>query len=341
MKLSKRVARVPRSVKLRLVLPVLLAALAALLVAGCGGGSDSRRRRHRSGQRRAAERADLHRLHRAPGRRNEDEHRGAGEEARRDRQPRRPDRHRTRKLRLRATAKNSTSKRKSNPGSAKKAGSSCRNTKAKTSKATARRSRRPTKAKRRTSSTSRSKRADEEVEDGSYEGVDFKVQEDETTIGVFDGLRRLRRRRSDLQVDGRRLRTAKTWPAKTPTPDAIANVPDESAADVYVDIGGLIEEAGDEIDAETADLPRQRRDRTRRSDRRRQPGPRLRPGRDRPQHQPQRRQPALGRRLGAARLAARHLGRRLRLGRIRQALQRRDRPASTRKASPARCRRTS
>src|SRR5215218_3976788 len=29
---------------------------------------------------------------------------------------------------------------------------------------------------------------DETAEDGSYDGVDFKVQEDETTIGVFDGL---------------------------------------------------------------------------------------------------------------------------------------------------------
>jgi hypothetical protein len=40
-KLSNRRARVPRSVKLRFVLPVFLAGLGALLATGCGGGGDS------------------------------------------------------------------------------------------------------------------------------------------------------------------------------------------------------------------------------------------------------------------------------------------------------------
>ena len=55
----------------------------------------------------------------------------------------------------------------------------------------------------------------------------------------------------------------------------------------------------------SAAVPRQRRDRTRGSDRGGQPGPRLRPGRDRHQQRPRRREAADRRRLEAARLAAR------------------------------------
>jgi hypothetical protein len=90
----------------------------------------------------------------------------------------------------------------------------------------------------------------EKVKDGSYEGVDFKVQEDETTIGVFDGFVVFAENEAIFKAmvdasEGESLAGEKAFT------DAIGNVPDESAADVYVDIGGLIEEAGNEIDANT------------------------------------------------------------------------------------------
>lgn len=93
-------------------------------------------------------------------------------------------------------------------------------------------------------------RSDEKVEDGSYEGVDFKVQEDETTIGVFDGFVVFAEDEAIFKAmvdasEGENLAGEKAFS------DAMGNVPDESAADVFVDIGGLIEEAGNEIDANT------------------------------------------------------------------------------------------
>jgi hypothetical protein len=92
--------------------------------------------------------------------------------------------------------------------------------------------------------------SDEAVEDGSYEDVDFKVQEDETAIGVFDGFVVFAENEAIFKsmVDaskGDNLAGEKSFT------DAIGNVPDESAADVFVDIGGLIEEAGNEIDSDT------------------------------------------------------------------------------------------
>jgi len=91
---------------------------------------------------------------------------------------------------------------------------------------------------------------DEEVTDGSFEGVDFKVQEDGTTIGVFDGLVVFAGQESIFKSmveasNGENLAGEKEFT------DVIDQAPDESAADVFVDIGGLIEEAGSEIDSET------------------------------------------------------------------------------------------
>ena len=91
---------------------------------------------------------------------------------------------------------------------------------------------------------------DEESKDGSYEGVDFKVQEDETTIGVFDGFVVFAENEAIFKtmVDasgGENLADEDNFTS------AISDVPDGSAADVYVDIGALIEEAGNEIDADT------------------------------------------------------------------------------------------
>jgi hypothetical protein len=92
--------------------------------------------------------------------------------------------------------------------------------------------------------------SDEPVKDGSYEGVDFKVQEDETAIGIFDGFVVFAENEAIFKSmvdasEGESLAGAKAFT------DAMGDVPDESAADVFVDIGGLIEEAGHEIDANT------------------------------------------------------------------------------------------
>jgi hypothetical protein len=92
--------------------------------------------------------------------------------------------------------------------------------------------------------------SDEKNEEGSYEGVDFEVQEDETTIGVFDGFVVIAENEAIFKsmVDASEGENLAGEDAFT---SAMDNVPDESAADVYVDIGGLIEEAGNEIDANT------------------------------------------------------------------------------------------
>jgi hypothetical protein len=92
--------------------------------------------------------------------------------------------------------------------------------------------------------------SDEAVEDASYEDVDFKVQEDETAIGVFDGFVVFAENEEIFKsmVDaskGDNLAGEKSFS------DATGDVPDDSAADVFVDIGGLIEEAGSEIDSDT------------------------------------------------------------------------------------------
>lgn len=92
--------------------------------------------------------------------------------------------------------------------------------------------------------------AEEEARGGSYEGVDFSVGESETTIGVFDGLvvfaedEAIFKEMVDAS-DGESLGGEDTYTS------AVANVPEQSAADVYVDIGALIDEAGGEIDSGT------------------------------------------------------------------------------------------
>ncbi|HET7418520.1 MAG TPA: DUF3352 domain-containing protein [Solirubrobacterales bacterium] len=91
---------------------------------------------------------------------------------------------------------------------------------------------------------------DESFEDGSYEGVDFKVQEDETTIGVFESLVVFAENETIFKsmvdaADGENLAGAETYTSAT------SDIPDDSAADVFVDIGALIKEAGGEIDSDT------------------------------------------------------------------------------------------
>ncbi|HEY3435283.1 MAG TPA: DUF3352 domain-containing protein, partial [Solirubrobacterales bacterium] len=90
---------------------------------------------------------------------------------------------------------------------------------------------------------------DEEAKDGSYEGVDFKVEEDETAIGVFDGLVVLAEDEAIFKemVDASNGENLAGEEAYT---DATGEVPGDSAADVFVDIGALIDEAGGEIDSD-------------------------------------------------------------------------------------------
>lgn len=91
----------------------------------------------------------------------------------------------------------------------------------------------------------------EPAKKGSYEGVDFWVDADDgTTLGVFDGLIVLADSESVFKSmvdasDGENLGEEEDFTS------AIANVPDDSAADVFVDIGSLVEESGGEIDSET------------------------------------------------------------------------------------------
>lgn len=91
---------------------------------------------------------------------------------------------------------------------------------------------------------------DEAPQDGSYEGIDYKIEADDgMTIGVFDGLVAFAENEDIFKAmvdasDGENLAGEDTYTS------AVANVPDGSAADVYVDIGALIKESGDEIDDE-------------------------------------------------------------------------------------------
>lgn len=91
---------------------------------------------------------------------------------------------------------------------------------------------------------------DEEAKDGSYEGVDFKVEDDETTIGVFEGLVVFAEDEAIFKemVDAS---NSENLAESEAFDDATDDLPDDSAADVFVDIGALVDEAGGEIDSDT------------------------------------------------------------------------------------------
>lgn len=93
-------------------------------------------------------------------------------------------------------------------------------------------------------------KSDESAKDGSYEDVDFKVKEDETTIGVFDGFVVFAEDEAIFKsmVDASK---GDNLAGEEDFSDAMGSVPDDSAADIFVDIGGLIQEAGKEIDSDT------------------------------------------------------------------------------------------
>jgi len=92
------------------------------------------------------------------------------------------------------------------------------------------------------------KESDEPVEDGSYEGVDYKIESDDgTTIGLI----------GDFLVIAQDERTFKSA-VDASNGEALADVdrfseavsaaPGGSLADVYVDIGLLIKQSGDSVD---------------------------------------------------------------------------------------------
>lgn len=93
------------------------------------------------------------------------------------------------------------------------------------------------------------KSSDEAVEDGSYEGVDFKSQEDGTTIGVVGDFVAIAEdeRTFESMVDasgGESLADEDSFAS------AIDAAPGGSFADVFVDVGGLIDQSGGSIDPE-------------------------------------------------------------------------------------------
>ena len=102
-------------------------------------------------------------------------------------------------------------------------------------------------------------------------------------------LPRRRRGREGLQGRGRRLR-GRLARRRRRLRRGDRGRPDGSLADVYVDVGGLIEQSGRrDRPAGARSSSRARGHRPERSDRGRQPRPGLRPGRDRHQQRPRRR----------------------------------------------------
>ncbi|HEY0317217.1 MAG TPA: DUF3352 domain-containing protein [Solirubrobacterales bacterium] len=88
-----------------------------------------------------------------------------------------------------------------------------------------------------------------EDRDGTYEGIDFKVSDDETVVGVVGGFLAIAEDKKSFEAmvdsfDGESLADLDSYTS------AVDNVPDGSLADVFVDVGGLIEEAGGSVDPE-------------------------------------------------------------------------------------------
>lgn len=96
----------------------------------------------------------------------------------------------------------------------------------------------------------RSDSSDEPVEDGSYEGVNYKVQGDDgTTVGVIGDFLAFAEDKETFEtmVDaskGESLADEETYT------DAVDEAPGDSFADVFVDIGRLIDQSGGAIDPE-------------------------------------------------------------------------------------------
>jgi uncharacterized protein DUF3352 len=92
--------------------------------------------------------------------------------------------------------------------------------------------------------------ADEVAEEGSYEGSDFIIEEDDdTAVGIVGDFLVIAEDEDSFKAvvdasDGDSLADEDAYAS------AIGNAPDGSLADVFVDVGGLIEESGGVIDPE-------------------------------------------------------------------------------------------
>lgn len=92
---------------------------------------------------------------------------------------------------------------------------------------------------------------DESPTEGSYEGVDFKVEEDdETAVGIIDDFLVIAENEDSFKemvdaADGENLAEQDSFG------EAFDAVSDGSLVDVYADIGGIVKESGGQIDSET------------------------------------------------------------------------------------------
>lgn len=93
-------------------------------------------------------------------------------------------------------------------------------------------------------------KADEVAEEPSYEGTDFKVEEDGEAVGIVGDFLVFAEDEESFKaaVDASNEESLGDQDAYTSAVDA---APAESFANVFVDVGGLIEEAGGAIDPET------------------------------------------------------------------------------------------
>jgi hypothetical protein len=85
--------------------------------------------------------------------------------------------------------------------------------------------------------------ASEPVKDGSYEGVDFKVEEDGTSLGVIGEFLVFSQKESGFKEavdasEGESLSEVDAYGS------AVSHAPGGSLANAYVDVGGLIQAAG-------------------------------------------------------------------------------------------------
>lgn len=91
--------------------------------------------------------------------------------------------------------------------------------------------------------------SDEAAKDGSYEGVDFKVEADGTTIGVIGEFLAVAENERSFKrmVDAENGESLADQDSYSST---VSDAPAGGVADVFVDVGRLIEESGGSIDAE-------------------------------------------------------------------------------------------
>ncbi len=175
---------------------------------------------------------------------------------RRRRRPRRIRRLRTRKLGAPAKANRSTSPRKSNRGSANTAGVCLRTPRCRRTLRTADRDREPRTPKRRSpSSTSAPSQGKNPSKDVSYEGVDFKVGgSEDNAVGLVDETVVIAESEKEFKaaVDAS---NGESLGGEDRFQNTISNASNGSLADIYVDVGGILEQSEDgEIESQAKEV---------------------------------------------------------------------------------------